>query len=84
VGPARFGTHIGEQLLTGGAREVILLDNLSLGSVDTIQFLLADSRCTFVRGDVLRLNELLNHWRMQTACSMSQASWPRPSARALG
>jgi UDP-glucose 4-epimerase len=57
-GASQVGTHIGEQLLVGGAREVVLLDNLSLGSVDTIQSLLSDSRCTFVRGDVLRLNEL--------------------------
>ena len=42
----------------GGAREVVLLDNLSLGSMETMQPMLADGRCSFVRGDILRLNEL--------------------------
>ncbi len=59
-GASQVGSHIGEQLLAGGAREVMLLDNLSLGSLDALQPLLADKRCTFVRGDVLRLNELFD------------------------
>src|SRR2546430_1197840 len=59
-GASQVGSHIGEQLLAGGARELVLLDNLSLGSSATIQPLLADRRCTFVRGDVLRLNELFD------------------------
>ncbi|MGF6790371.1 UDP-glucose 4-epimerase [Paraburkholderia sp. 35.1] len=37
-----------------------MLDNLALGSPDNIQSLLADERCTFVRGDILRLNELFD------------------------
>jgi UDP-glucose 4-epimerase len=57
-GASLLGSHIGEQLLSGGAREVVLLDNLALGSTDNIDFLLADKRCSFVRGDALRLNEL--------------------------
>lgn len=57
-GASLLGSHIGEQLLEGGAREVVLFDNLSLGSADNIEALLADPRCRFVRGDVLRLNEL--------------------------
>jgi UDP-glucose 4-epimerase len=59
-GASQVGSHIGEQLLAGGAREVVLLDNLSLGSADAIEPLLADRRCRFVRGDVLRLNELVD------------------------
>jgi UDP-glucose 4-epimerase len=59
-GASLLGSHIGEQLLSGGAREVILLDNLALGSTDNIAFLLHDGRCKFVRGDVLRLNELFD------------------------
>ncbi|WP_081060554.1 NAD-dependent epimerase/dehydratase family protein [Burkholderia territorii] len=59
-GASLLGSHIGEQLLAGGAREVVLLDNLALGSTDNIQPLLSDSRCTFVRGDILRLNELVD------------------------
>ncbi|MGC4253094.1 MAG: NAD-dependent epimerase/dehydratase family protein [Sphingobium sp.] len=57
-GASLLGSHIGGQLLDGGAREVVLLDNLALGSTDNIGHLLQDSRCSFVRGDILRLNEL--------------------------
>ncbi len=57
-GASLLGSHLGEQLLAGGAREVVLLDNLSLGSTDAIDFLLADKRCQFQRADALRLNEL--------------------------
>lgn len=59
-GASQVGSHIGEQLLAGGAREVELLDNLSLGSIETMQAPLADARCSFVRADVLRLNELFD------------------------
>lgn len=59
-GASLLGSHIGEQLLAGGAREVVLLDNLALGSTENIESLLSDSRCTFVRGDILRLNELVD------------------------
>src|SRR3954470_17385540 len=62
-GASQIGSHIGKQLLVGGAGEVVLLDNLSLGPAETMQPLLADSRCTFVRGDVLRLNELFDPLR---------------------
>lgn len=57
---SQVGSHIGEQLLASGAREVVLLDNLSLGSADTLQALVSDRRCRFVKGDVLRLNELFD------------------------
>jgi UDP-glucose 4-epimerase len=59
-GASQIGSHIAGQLLGGGAREVVLLDNLSLGSADLLQPLLADPRCTLVRADVLRLNELFD------------------------
>jgi UDP-glucose 4-epimerase len=59
-GASLLGSHVGEQLLAGGAREVILLDNLSLGTTDNIEALLNDHRCTFLRGDMLRLNELFD------------------------
>jgi len=59
-GASLLGSHLGEQLLAGGAREVVLLDNLSLGSTDAIDFLLADKRCSFQRADALRLNELFD------------------------
>ena len=57
-GASQVGATIAEQLLVQGAREVVLLDNLMLGDAATFQPLLADARCRFVRGDVLRLNEL--------------------------
>jgi UDP-glucose 4-epimerase len=57
-GASQIGSHIAEQLLARGARAVRLLDNLSLGSSDNLAPLLEDERCTFVRGDVLRLHEL--------------------------
>ena len=59
-GASQVGSHIGEQLLASGAREVILLDNLSLGPVEIIEPLLADARCRFVRGDLTRLPELID------------------------
>ena len=59
-GASQIGSHIGEQLLAAGAREVVLLDNLSLGLPELLQPLLADQRCTLVRGDVLRHNELFD------------------------
>ena len=57
-GASQVGTTIAEQLLAAGAHEVVLLDNLLLGSMATLQPLLSDPRCRFIRGDVLRLNEL--------------------------
>ena len=51
-GASQVGATIGEQLLAAGACEVVLLDNLSLGLTETMQPMLSDPRCTFVRGDV--------------------------------
>src|ERR671916_609842 len=59
-GASQVGSRIAKQLLTAGAREIVLLDNLSLGSAEIMQHLLADSRCIFVRADLLRLNELFD------------------------
>lgn len=59
-GASQVGSSIGEQLLDGGAREVVLLDNLSLGSLEAMEHMLSDPRCKFVRADVLRLNELFD------------------------
>lgn len=57
-GASQIGAHIGEQLLAANARSVVLLDNLSLGSADALQPLLADRRCNLVRGDMMRPHEL--------------------------
>ena len=62
-GASLLGSHIGKQLLEGGANEVVLLDNLSLGSASAIEDLLTDKRCTFVRGDMTKLNELLDPFK---------------------
>ena len=52
-GASQVGFHIGQQLLDGGASEVVLLDNLSLGSLDSLRSLLGDPRCAFVKADIL-------------------------------
>lgn len=57
-GASLIGSHITEHLLKAGAREVILFDNYSLGSPDTIQDLSRDPRVKVLRGDILRINEL--------------------------
>lgn len=59
-GASLAGSHIAEQLLQAGAKEVVLADNLSLGSSESIDFLLTNPRCRFVRCDMLRLNELFD------------------------
>ena len=58
-GISLIGSHVAEQLLTAGAGQVVLLDNFSLGSTDMIGPLLEDDRVTLVRGDITRLNDLL-------------------------
>ena len=40
-GASQVGSHIGEQLLAGGAREVVLAGQFSLGSMATMQHVLA-------------------------------------------
>lgn len=62
-GASLLGSHLGEQLLAAGAGEVVLMDNLALGTVDNIAQLLSDKRCSFLRGDMLRLNELFDPFR---------------------
>jgi len=57
-GVSLIGSHITEQLLAAGAREIVLFDNFSLGSPDTIPDLLKEPRVSLVRGDILRINEL--------------------------
>lgn len=59
-GASLLGSNIGRQLLDAGASEVILLDNLSLGSASAVEDLVADPRCAFLRGDMLRMNELFD------------------------
>jgi UDP-glucose 4-epimerase len=57
-GASLIGSHVAEQLIDQGAREVVLLDNYALGSPDTVRSLLENPRIKLVRGDILRINEL--------------------------
>ncbi|SDO89352.1 NAD-dependent epimerase/dehydratase family protein [Afipia sp. GAS231] len=57
-GASLIGSHVAEQLLSQGAREVVLLDNFSLGNPETVKSLLGNPRVKLLRGDILRINEL--------------------------
>lgn len=59
-GVSLIGSHICEQLLDHGAEEVILLDNYSLSTPDTVEELQRDKRVKIVRGDILRIEELFD------------------------
>ena len=59
-GASLLGSHVAEQLLAKGAAQVVLFDNYSLGSPEAVEFLLGDERVKLVRGDLLRLNEVLD------------------------
>jgi UDP-glucose 4-epimerase len=58
-GASLIGSHIADRLLADGAREVRLLDNYSLGTPATIAHLDGNPRVKAVRGDILRLPDLL-------------------------
>ena len=58
-GASLIGSHLADALLADGAAEVRLLDNFAFGTPDTIAHLSAEPRVKLVRGDVLRLNEVL-------------------------
>jgi UDP-glucose 4-epimerase len=61
VGSAsQVGTAIATQLLTSGARQLVLVDNLAFGTSPAMEALLNDPRCSFVKADVLRLDALLD------------------------
>ncbi|MBV9565686.1 MAG: NAD-dependent epimerase/dehydratase family protein, partial [Bradyrhizobium sp.] len=57
-GASLIGSHVAEHLLAQGAREVVLFDNYSLGSLDNVKDIVGDPRVKLVRGDILRINEL--------------------------
>ena len=59
-GASLIGSHLADALLAAGAGEVRLLDNFSLGTPDTIAHLLGETRVKLIRGDILRLNELMD------------------------
>ncbi|MFM7416343.1 MAG: NAD-dependent epimerase/dehydratase family protein, partial [Alphaproteobacteria bacterium] len=58
-GASLIGSHLADALLAAGAAEVRLLDNFALGSNEMIAHLLGDSRVKLIRGDILRLTDLL-------------------------
>jgi UDP-glucose 4-epimerase len=58
-GASLIGSHIADRLLADGATEVRLLDNYSLGTPATIAHLDDEPRVKRIRGDVLRLPDLL-------------------------
>ena len=59
-GASLIGSHLADALLAAGAAEVRLLDNFALGSNDMIAHLMGDSRVKLLRGDILRLTDLLD------------------------
>lgn len=59
-GLSQIGSEITKHLLEAGAREVLLFDNYSLGTEDTVGGVLSDPRVKLLRGDVLRINELFD------------------------
>jgi UDP-glucose 4-epimerase len=59
-GASLIGSHLADALLANGAREVRLLDNFALGTPETIAHLEGETRVTRLRGDILRLNELID------------------------
>jgi len=58
-GASLIGSHITDALLAAGAAEVRLLDNFALGTPDMIAHLTGDARVKLLRGDILRLTDLL-------------------------
>ncbi len=58
-GASLIGSHIAEELLARDVAGVVLFDNYSLGSPQAVEHLLSDPRVQLVRGDILRINEVL-------------------------
>lgn len=58
-GASLIGSHIADRLLADGASEVRLLDNYSLGTPAAVAHLGDDPRVKRIRGDILRLSDLL-------------------------
>ncbi len=57
-GASLIGSHVADHLLGEGAGEVVLLDNFSLGTPETVAHLEGDARVMLLKGDILRINEL--------------------------
>jgi len=59
-GASLIGSHLAQQLLDAGAAEVVLFDNLSLGSEAVLKSFASQARVRVVRGDVLSLTSLID------------------------
>lgn len=59
-GASLVGSATAGQLLDRGAAEVALLDNFAFGSEDAIRHLRDDARIKVIRGDVMRLPQLID------------------------
>jgi len=59
-GASLVGSHLADKLLAGGASEVRLLENFALGTPDTIAHLQSNPKVKLIRGDILRLNEMID------------------------
>ena len=57
-GASLIGSHVADRLLAEGAKEVVLLDNFSLGTPQAVAHLEGNARVRLVRGDILRINDL--------------------------
>jgi UDP-glucose 4-epimerase len=53
------GSHTADKLLAAGVKEVVLLDNFAFGTPEAIAHLKDDPRVRIVKGDLMRLHELL-------------------------
>lgn len=62
-GASLIGSHVADALLAEGAAEVVLLDNFSLGTPETVSHLAGDDRVKLVKGDILRTNELYDAFK---------------------
>ncbi|MCB2060832.1 MAG: NAD-dependent epimerase/dehydratase family protein [Novosphingobium sp.] len=59
-GASLIGSHVADRLLAEGAKQVLLLDNFSLGTPQAVAHLENDERVKLVRGDILRVGELFD------------------------
>ncbi len=62
-GASLIGSHVADRLLAEGAGEVVLLDNFSLGTPETVSHLEGDGRVKLLKGDILRINELYDAFK---------------------
>jgi UDP-glucose 4-epimerase len=62
-GASLIGSHVADRLLAEGAGQVVLLDNFSLGTPETVGHLEGDARVKLLKGDILRVNELYDAFK---------------------